>query len=101
MLEPNTQFMVVKLPLLYNTIFKRPIFYDFEMATKIRYICMKFPIDRGVAIMRGRHDESKVIYMATIAKEEEEGEVHLEVMQVRDDDKSRELSPLKNLKVLL
>lgn len=51
--------------------------------------------------MRGRHDESKVIYMATIAKEEEEGEVHLEVMQVRDDDKSRELSPLKNLKVLL
>lgn len=36
----HAQFMLVKLPLLYNSILRRPILYDFEVASNIRYSCM-------------------------------------------------------------
>lgn len=36
------QFLVVKLPLAYNAILGRPVLYEFEVATSIRYLCMKF-----------------------------------------------------------
>ncbi|XP_021607785.1 uncharacterized protein LOC110611708 [Manihot esculenta] len=46
-------FLVVKLPLNYNAILGRPVMYDFEVVTSIRYLAMKFPTEAGVGIVRG------------------------------------------------
>ncbi|KAJ9183272.1 hypothetical protein P3X46_007151 [Hevea brasiliensis] len=40
-------FLVFKLSMLYNAIMGRPVLYDFKIATSIRYLIMKFPIDEG------------------------------------------------------
>lgn len=45
------QFLMVKL-------LDRPVLYDFEVATSIQYLCMKFPTEGEIAIVRGRQDES-------------------------------------------
>lgn len=47
---------------------------------------MKFPTKGGIAIVRGRQDKSRAVYLAIVAKEKEE-EVHREVMEVRDEEK--------------
>lgn len=41
--------------------------------------------------MRGRHDESKVVYMVVVAKGKDKEEVHLEVMEVRDEGKEQRM----------
>lgn len=66
---------MIKLPLVYNAILGRPVLYDFAVATNIWYLCMKFPTEEGIAIVRGRQDESRVVYLAMVGEEEEE-EVH-------------------------
>lgn len=43
-----TVFLVVKLPLSYNVILGRPMLYDFEAMTNIRYLTMKFPVEARV-----------------------------------------------------
>lgn len=49
---------MVKLLLIYNAILGRSVLYDFEVATSIRYIFMKFPIEGGIATVRGKQNES-------------------------------------------
>ncbi|XP_021598897.1 uncharacterized protein LOC110604919 [Manihot esculenta] len=41
-------FLAVKLPLSYNAILGRPMLYNFEAVTSIRYLTMKFPTEAGV-----------------------------------------------------
>lgn len=48
------QFLVVKLPLVYNAILGRPFLYDFEVATSIWYLCRKFSTKGRVATVKGR-----------------------------------------------
>ncbi|XP_021598823.1 uncharacterized protein LOC110604823 [Manihot esculenta] len=54
-------FLVVKLPLSYNAILGRPVLYDFEVVTSIRYLTMKFPTEAGVGVVRGRHEEARAV----------------------------------------
>lgn len=58
----------------------------FEVATSIRYLCMKFLTEGGVATVKGRQEESRVVYLAMMVREGEE-EVRLEIMKVRDEKK--------------
>lgn len=48
---------------------------------------MKFPIEGRVAFVRDRQDESGAVYMAPMAKAEEEEEIHPEVIEVRNESK--------------
>lgn len=72
-----------------NTILRRPVLYNFEMTTGIRYLCMKFPIEGGVASMNGRQDEYRAMYLVTLIKEEEDHEVQPKVMEVRGEEKEQ------------
>ncbi|XP_021629069.1 uncharacterized protein LOC110627129 [Manihot esculenta] len=57
-------FLVVKLLLSYNAILGRPVLYDFEVVTNIRYLTMKFPAETGVGVVRGRQEEAREVYLA-------------------------------------
>lgn len=46
-------FLVVKLSLSYNVILGRPMLYDFEVVTSIRYLTKKFPTNGGSELFRG------------------------------------------------
>lgn len=59
-------FQVVKLPLSYNAILGRLILYDFEVVTSILYLTMKFPTKAGVGVVRGRQEEARAAYLATV-----------------------------------
>lgn len=88
-------FLVVRLPLVYNAILGQPILYDFEIATSIRWLCMKFPTEGGTTMGKGRQEESQVVYLAVVTGEEDE-EVHREVMQIKDEEKKQRTQPAKN-----
>lgn len=90
------QFFIVKLPLAYNVILGRSVLYDFEVATSIKYLCMKFPTEAGVAIVRGRQEESRMVHMATTTKEENK-EVHPGVIEVRNEEKEQRTQPTREL----
>lgn len=81
--------LVVKLPLVYNTILGQLMLYEFKVATSIQYLCMKFPIEEGIATFKGRQEESQAIYLAVVAREEEE--------EVRDEKKEQRTQPAKEL----
>lgn len=49
---------------------------------------MKFLTEVGMATVKGRQEESRMVYLATMAKEENE-EVHSEVMEVKDEEKEQ------------
>lgn len=48
--------------------------------------------------MRGRRDESKVVYMAVVVKGKDKEEVHPEVMEVRDEGKEQRMESTGELK---
>lgn len=83
---------------MYNAILGRPVLFDFELATIIRYLCMKFLTEGGVATMKGTQNESRVVYLATIAKGEERDKIHSEVMEVKDEEKEQRTEPVGELK---
>ncbi|XP_021616527.1 uncharacterized protein LOC110617827 [Manihot esculenta] len=91
-------FLMVKQPLNYNAILGRPMLYDFEVVTSIRYLTMKFPIESGVGIVRGRQEEAQAVYLATV---EEPGtlreEINLKVIEVRDEKKEARTEPVDKL----
>ncbi|XP_021607732.1 uncharacterized protein LOC110611653 [Manihot esculenta] len=92
-------FLVVKLPLNYNAILGRPVLYDFEVVTSIRYLTMKFPTETRVGVVRGRQEEARVGYMATVAEPSSADErFNLEVMKVRDEKKEVRKEPVGKLK---
>lgn len=51
-----------KLPLSYSAILGMLILYDFEAVTSIRYLTMKFPTSKRVSVVRGRQEETRVVY---------------------------------------
>ncbi|KAJ9184814.1 hypothetical protein P3X46_004502 [Hevea brasiliensis] len=51
-------FLIIKLPMLYNAILGQPKLYDFEVATSIKYLMMKFPTKQGITTVRGRQEEA-------------------------------------------
>lgn len=59
-------FLVVKFLLNYNVILGRPMFYEFEAVTSIRYLAMKFPTSNGVDIVRGCQGKAAAVYLATV-----------------------------------
>ncbi|XP_043815061.1 uncharacterized protein LOC122724387 [Manihot esculenta] len=79
-------FLVAKLPLSYNAILGRPALFDFEAVTSIRYLTMKFPTEAGAGIARGSQEETRAVYLATVAElvSTEEG-LDSEVLEVRDE----------------
>ncbi|XP_043805299.1 uncharacterized protein LOC122721512 [Manihot esculenta] len=88
-------FLVVKLPLSYNAILGRPVLYDFEVVTSIRYLTMKFPIETGVGVIRGRQEEARALYLATAAEPSSVDErFNSEVMEVRDEKKEARTKPV-------
>ncbi|XP_021603804.1 uncharacterized protein LOC110608822 [Manihot esculenta] len=81
-------FLMVKLPLSYNTILGRSMLYDFEVVTSIQYLTMKFPIEAGVGIIRGRQEEARAVYLAAMEEQcTQLKEINPEVMEVRDEKK--------------
>lgn len=56
-------FLVVKLPLSYNAILRRPMLYNLEAVTNIRYLAIKFLTDAGVRVVWGREEEARAIYL--------------------------------------
>lgn len=96
----STQFLVVKLLLAYNTILDRPVLYDFEVATSIQYLCMTFPTKGGAITVKGRQEESRSVYLATMAREEEE-DVCLEIIEVRDEEKEQRTQLMRELESII
>ncbi|XP_043809016.1 uncharacterized protein LOC122722391 [Manihot esculenta] len=81
-----TVFLVAKLPLSYNAILGRPVLFDFEAVTSIRYLAMKFPTEAGVATVRGSQEEVRAVYLATVAEPSSaEEKMDSEVLEVRDE----------------
>lgn len=87
---------MVKLLLAYNAIRGRPVLYDFEAATSIQYLCMKFFTKGGVATVKGRQEELRAVYLAMMVREEEE-EVHPKIMEVRDEEKEQRIQLVEKL----
>ena len=67
-------FLVVRLPLNYNAILGRPVLYNFEVVTSIRYLAMKFPTEAGVGVVRGCQEEARAVYLATVSEPSSVGE---------------------------
>ncbi|XP_021600670.2 uncharacterized protein LOC110606223 [Manihot esculenta] len=67
-------FLIVKLPLNYNAILGRPVLYDFEVVTSIRYLAMNFPTEAGVETVRGSQEEARAVYLATTSEPSSAGE---------------------------
>ncbi|XP_021603907.1 uncharacterized protein LOC110608935 [Manihot esculenta] len=79
-------FLVAKLPLSYNAILGRPVLFDFEVVTSIRYLAMKFPTEAGVGTVRGSQEEVRAVYLATVAEPSStEERMDSEVLEVRDE----------------
>lgn len=57
---------------------------------------MKFPTEGGIATVKGRQNESQAVYLATLAREEEE-KVHREIMKVRDKEKEQKTQQAEEL----
>lgn len=66
-------------------------------ASVIRLQNMKFPTEGGIATFRGRQEELRAVYLATVAGEEEE-EVCREVIEVRDEQKEQRTQLAEELK---
>lgn len=66
-------FLIVKLPLKYNAILRRPMLYNFEAVTSIKYLTMKFPISNGIGANRGRQEEARAVYLATVEEQKARG----------------------------
>ncbi|XP_043807307.1 uncharacterized protein LOC122721954 [Manihot esculenta] len=91
-------FLVVKLPLSYNAILGRPVLFDFETVTSIRYLAMKFPTEAGVGIVRGSQEEARAVYLATVSEPSSTGEkLDAEVLEVRDEKKEARTEPVREL----
>ncbi|XP_021631859.2 uncharacterized protein LOC110629255 [Manihot esculenta] len=91
-------FLVVKLPLNYNAILGRPVLYDFEVVTSIRYLAMKFPTEAGVEVVRGCQEEARAIYLATVSEPSSAGEnFDSEVLKARDEKKEARTEPVEEL----
>lgn len=79
-------FLVVKLPLNYNAILRKPIPYYFEAITSIRFLTMKFPTESGV--VQERQEEVQAVYLATVEEPNAQLEkINPEVMEIRDEKK--------------
>ncbi|XP_043812456.1 uncharacterized protein LOC122723651 [Manihot esculenta] len=88
-------FLVVKLPLSYNAILGRPMLFDFEAVTSIRYLAMKFPTKAGVEVVRGSQEEARVVYLATVSEPSSTGKRF--DSEVRDEKKEAITEPVGEL----
>ncbi|XP_043817373.1 uncharacterized protein LOC122725024 [Manihot esculenta] len=89
-------FLVVKLPLSYNAILGRPALFDFEAATSIRYLAIKFPTEAGVGIVRGSQEEARAVYLAMVAElSSTEERLDTEVLEVRDEKTEARIEPVR------
>lgn len=59
---------------------------------------MKFRTEGGVATIKERQDESKVVYLATVTKEEKEYDLRPEAIEVENEDKEQRIEPIGELK---
>lgn len=84
-----------KVNLLSYRVFKA-MMYDFEVVKNIWYLCMKFPIEGGVATVKGKQEEVQAMYLVTMMREEEE-EVRMEVIEIRGKEKEQRTQPVEKL----
>lgn len=59
--EIYTEFTVVDIPLSYNSILGWPILNNYRIIFNMEYLCLKLPIEGGIAVARGSQDLSFVI----------------------------------------
>jgi hypothetical protein len=60
------KFLVVDGWSVYNVILGRPALNELGAITSTRHLCMKFPIDAGVGIVRGDQKSARVCYNTTL-----------------------------------
>lgn len=91
-------FLVVKLPLSFNVILRRPMLYDFKVMMSIQYLSMKFPTSGGVSVVQGRQEEARAVYWAMVDEQNtQQKEINPEVMEVQDERKEGRTKPVDKL----
>ncbi|KAL2532433.1 Retrotrans gag domain-containing protein [Abeliophyllum distichum] len=64
-----TPFLIVNTPMAYNSIYGRPIINSAGAIISTQHQCMKFPMGRGISIIRGDQLTSRRCYIDNIRHE--------------------------------